>query len=901
MKEDTCVLCKTVMDRVIVCETENIRPFEEFQIWGDNAGPEYDWDDKSRIFLPKAYNKKFVRPLQICLKNRKVFIMEQVRYTNLELQQHIVSGDPQLGQSGHPRCEFCKTRFYDAAQLHDHLVKDHYSCHICEKQGILHKYYRDYTDLERHFRSEHFLCEEEECLQKKFVVFDSEIDLAAHTLQMHPHKPIKRQIQVNFKVKRSNWDGTGDEEKDAEEKKQDEEVHEWTYEGEIGDQTQPPEVLAARREAARRAARDGGMIGLPAPAPAPAAAADNFPTLSGGGGGGGGGGGRGGGGSRSGWAGLASSTRPRAEDFPALGGRGGRGGGGGSTFRSAVEAYPTRAQEIAMSGAGEGGWCFDYPMPPSEPTGGGGGGGRGRVAGIGNMKLKVDKKAEAVVVEDFPLAPGMRAPPPSAQAGPIAAANSSGPTLAQSIAARQQPQPQQEQLGGGGGPPSVVMELKELLGEEVFAEVKEISASYRSGWMMPGEYFKAMEERLPEERFGELFEGLIGTLPDQDKRREMQVLLAASRSVKAKAAAKKKPKKKPPPPAATAPAAAPPPPPTTTNGGTAAGAESWPEVGENSSSAGAAGGKAKTRGKQAKSNGAASNGRGKAGGGGGGGGGKSKTSPSTVAGAKTPGSAATWLKAMGTKTGGGAKTGGTGISIVRPSARAGGGGGGGGSTAPNASSTITAVAGGYSGSRLQCNPGVRARPESPPPGAPLRRRDEEELVGGIGQAGASWATQGGSGFKGASKATAAPAAEKTKISRDDFPGLPGGGGGAAALRANRADFPSLPEEGAGMRGLGGTATATAFKVKPRAKAPPPAPQQRPPTGDDFPGLPMPASSSVMPGMEKVDWGGSAHSGGSQRGVGGGGGAGGGGGKGTKKKNKQKMEKDALKGMAFGFR
>lgn len=25
MKEDTCVLCKTVMDRVIVCETENIR------------------------------------------------------------------------------------------------------------------------------------------------------------------------------------------------------------------------------------------------------------------------------------------------------------------------------------------------------------------------------------------------------------------------------------------------------------------------------------------------------------------------------------------------------------------------------------------------------------------------------------------------------------------------------------------------------------------------------------------------------------------------------------------------------------------------------------------------------------------------------------------------------------
>ena len=42
-----------------------VRPFEEFQVWGDNAGPEYDWDDKSRMFLPKTYNRGFVRPLQV--------------------------------------------------------------------------------------------------------------------------------------------------------------------------------------------------------------------------------------------------------------------------------------------------------------------------------------------------------------------------------------------------------------------------------------------------------------------------------------------------------------------------------------------------------------------------------------------------------------------------------------------------------------------------------------------------------------------------------------------------------------------------------------------------------------------------------------------------------------------
>ncbi len=253
-----------------------------------------------------------------------------------------------------------------------------------------------------------------------------------------------------------------------------------------------------------------------------------------------------------------------------------------------------------MSGAGEGGWCFDYPMPPSEQQagggrggGGGGGGGRGRVAGIGNMKLKVDKKAakrnkqkaaaaalkreaaetaaaeEAVaslsqpqedhhqqeqeredeqaggggggtannpvastpaspprparspsppqgstVVEDFPVAPGMRAAP-AAVAGITAAAAANGPTLAESIAARQQqrrhpvPAAAAGAGAGGGGPPSAVMELRGLLGDEAFAEVKHISGEYRSGWMMPGEYFKAMEERLPADRFGWVFRVLL--------------------------------------------------------------------------------------------------------------------------------------------------------------------------------------------------------------------------------------------------------------------------------------------------------------------------------------------------------------------------------------------------------
>ena len=37
---------------------------------------------------------------------------------------------------------------------------------------------------------------QEECLDKKFIVFADEIDFRAHMLQMHPDQPIGRKIQV---------------------------------------------------------------------------------------------------------------------------------------------------------------------------------------------------------------------------------------------------------------------------------------------------------------------------------------------------------------------------------------------------------------------------------------------------------------------------------------------------------------------------------------------------------------------------------------------------------------------------------------------------------------------------------------------------------------------------------
>lgn len=325
-------------------------------------------------------------------------------------------------------------------------------------------------------------------------------------------------------------------------------VHEWSYEGEIGEQTQPPEVLAARRAAARQAAMAAGMRGLPAPPPQPE---DDFPSLS----------------NRVqsptlGWAALAGARgRPQAEDFPALSGGGsGRAGAGqrspdvsgnrgvgtgGPSFRNAVEAYPTLAQELNMSDAGERGWCYDYPMPPPEPGGRGGGGGTRRVQGIGNMKLKIDKKAGKRKPKGKPAGNQQT---PDAKGSAVGDVASAGTALSQASLSESETEAAHPSRGGAfpvaedvpGGvqprlpvpetesvsdvlvrpqrqqgegtssqsttastqPPGVFGELKKLLGEEAFGEVKVLSAGYRAGQTMPGDYFRAMQEHLPQNRFG---------------------------------------------------------------------------------------------------------------------------------------------------------------------------------------------------------------------------------------------------------------------------------------------------------------------------------------------------------------------------------------------------------------
>ncbi|KAI1643221.1 uncharacterized protein F4817DRAFT_265046 [Daldinia loculata] len=160
------------------------------------------WPDLHR-HVRTAHHKKMC---DLCTRNKKVFTHEHELFTDKELEKHMRHGDDrpgavdQTGFKGHPLCAFCGQRFYDDDKLYEHCRSKHERCFLCDRQDPRQPhYYRDYNALEEHFKKDHFLCLDRECLEKKFVVFDSEIDLKAHQLSEHGNslsKDVRRDARL---------------------------------------------------------------------------------------------------------------------------------------------------------------------------------------------------------------------------------------------------------------------------------------------------------------------------------------------------------------------------------------------------------------------------------------------------------------------------------------------------------------------------------------------------------------------------------------------------------------------------------------------------------------------------------------------------------------------------------
>ncbi|KAL2815621.1 hypothetical protein BDW59DRAFT_166689 [Aspergillus cavernicola] len=221
-KNKACAHCRTEASYVIFTDdpAKRYEDFEDtdFSQKDDNLGIKYEQDEifEDTVLLlryncpdrdcdvaclgwpdlhrhVKSKHSKVM--CDLCTRNKKVFTHEHELFTIAELRKHEKHGDDvpgaldQSGFRGHPECGFCRQRFYGDDELYAHCRDRHERCHICDRHSTTrqHQYYIDYNALEDHFRKDHFLCIDKECLEKKFVVFESQMDLKGHQLESHPN------------------------------------------------------------------------------------------------------------------------------------------------------------------------------------------------------------------------------------------------------------------------------------------------------------------------------------------------------------------------------------------------------------------------------------------------------------------------------------------------------------------------------------------------------------------------------------------------------------------------------------------------------------------------------------------------------------------------------------------
>lgn len=94
--------------------------------------------------VSSAHKKVFC---DVCVKHKKAFSSEQKLFNQIQLYNHKRDGDGDPAFKGHPACGFCTTSFYTNDELYTHCTERHEQCFLCQADGKMHLYFKNYAQL----------------------------------------------------------------------------------------------------------------------------------------------------------------------------------------------------------------------------------------------------------------------------------------------------------------------------------------------------------------------------------------------------------------------------------------------------------------------------------------------------------------------------------------------------------------------------------------------------------------------------------------------------------------------------------------------------------------------------------------------------------------------------------
>lgn len=130
-------------------------------------------------------NKHAVLLCSTCLENNHQFWYEYATHTPESLGQHRRGQLKEPGFEGHIHCPFCMIWLYNKDTAKSHCYQNHQICTVCDILGQKLQFYKNFSDLETHYRSQHYCCANPVCVKNHCYVYAYKSELCAHSISHH--------------------------------------------------------------------------------------------------------------------------------------------------------------------------------------------------------------------------------------------------------------------------------------------------------------------------------------------------------------------------------------------------------------------------------------------------------------------------------------------------------------------------------------------------------------------------------------------------------------------------------------------------------------------------------------------------------------------------------------------